>query len=71
MHDNDVEYEALMLNTQRTNTTNKQSNLGTYHNPKMANLGRSYTLQQRQIVDFLIKQYQDEYARVDDDLNTH
>lgn len=35
---NNAEYEALMLNTQRTNTMNEQRNLGTYHDPNMANL---------------------------------
>lgn len=67
----DVEYEALMLNTPRTNTTNEQSNLGTYHDPKMAYLGTSYTLQQQQIVDRLIEQYRDGPARVDEDMSTH
>ena len=42
---NDVEYEAIVLNTRRTAATNEQSILGTYHDPKMANLGASYTPQ--------------------------
>jgi len=40
---NDV--EALMLNTWRTNTMNEQINLGIHHDPNMANLGTSFTLQ--------------------------
>lgn len=63
--------EALMLNTRRTNTMNEQSNLGIHHDLKMVNLGTSFKLQQRPIVDRLIEQYQDVHTRVDDDLSTH
>jgi len=52
---NDVEYESLILNTQRTNTMNEQSNLGSHLDLTMANLSTSYTLQQQQIVDSFIK----------------
>ena len=52
---NNVEYEAIMLNIQRTTTTNEQNILGTYHDLNMANLNASYTLQQRQIFDRLMK----------------
>lgn len=68
---NDAEYEATVLNTWRTNATNEQSILGTYHDLKMANLSASYTPQQWKIIDRLTKQYQDGSARVDDDLSTH
>ena len=50
---------------------NIYSNLGIHHDPKMANLGTIFTLQQRPIVDRLIEQYQDGHTRVDDDLSTH
>jgi len=63
--------KELMLKAQRTNTMNEQSNLGIHHDSKMANLHTSYTLQQQPIIDYLMEQYLDGFARVDDDLSTH